>query len=407
MAEHYIDHYEGAATSCENQCALKSSIIKENNFSLEECKYEGSALSWAEGVATFFGEAAQLYFKENYVDDQWGNDIPTFADYSYYAYNFSNSYDYGRYYIETNNPSTVTSELGVYRILFDLYDDSTVKINGAVETFDKVNLGHQGIWNYIINVDTDNDGDTEDEIKVKTLYQFIQYLRSGNSGYPKSQLGDLGAILAEHGMATPAPTVPNMTVNNPQVEFTWIERNSSGCLNARKFKVNFYDENYNLIGSTEPQVVSFDNTSHKGTITVDSQLWQTVLSYPSSIYVSITMYELNGNINNSIYNEHTTSFESPYAACSIPVHVHSYTHNYVKNNSSNHKAYCICGEYILESHFFVSGLVYPSCRDCGYITTGNVPIIKPTMVNTGKEMYGYLPSESESTTTYNSKKQNH
>ena len=226
-------------------------------------------------------------------------------------------------------------------------------------------------------------------------------------GYVSTGQGDLGAILAEHGMATPAPTVPNMTVNNPQVEFTWIERNSSGCLNARKFKVNFYDENYNLIGSTEPQVVSFDNTSHKGTITVDSQLWQTVLSYPSSIYVSITMYELNGNINNSIYNEHTTSFESPYAACSIPVHVHSYTHNYVKNNSSNHKAYCICGEYILESHFFVSGLVYPSCRDCGYITTGNVPIIKPTMVNTGKEMYGYLPSESESTTTYNSKKQNH
>ena len=120
-------------------------------------------------------------------------------------------------------------------------------------------------------------------------------------GYVSTGQGDLGAILAEHGMATPAPTVPNMTVNNPQVEFTWIERNSSGCLNARKFKVNFYDENYNLIGSTEPQVVSFDNTAHKGTITVDSQLWQTVLSYPSSIYVSITMYELNGNINNSIY----------------------------------------------------------------------------------------------------------
>ena len=65
----------------------------------------------------------------------------------------------------------------------------------------------------------------------------------------------------------------------------------------------------------------------------------------------------------------------------------SYTHNYVKNNSLKHKAYCICGEYILESHFFVSGLVYPSCRDCGYITTGNVPIIKPTMVDMGEKTY--------------------
>lgn len=388
MAEHYIDHYEGTATSCENACALKYGIFVENNFSLEECKYKGSALSWSEGVATFFGELAQLYFKENYIDEQWSNEIPTFADYSYYSYRFNNPYDVGRSFIETNDPNTATSELGVCRILYDLYDgrnkddlpnDSNPNEVFDQETFDKVTLGHQGIWDYIINVDTNNNGNTDDETKAKTLYQFIEYLRSSDSGYPKSQLSNLGEILAEHGLATSAPTIPSMTANNPQVQFTWIEHNSSGYLNARKFQVNFYNENYNLIGSTAPQVINFD-TSHTGIITIDDELWQNVMNCSSNFYVSITMYECNGVINNPIDNEHTTSFESAYIMYFSPGHIHDYTSSYLKYSSSQHKAYCLCGDFIYESHFFVSGGVYPSCRECGYISKGNVPIIKPTML---------------------------
>ena len=403
MAEHYKSHFENSDfDECEIGCAVSNDSYLP--FSEDQCKYKGSALAWSEGFATFFGELAQQYFKENYIEDQWVNAIPTFADYSYYAYNFDSSYDLARILIEENEFVLGNTEFETARILYDLYDDRTTddllddsNPEDIVdnETFDNVNLGHQGIWNYIINVDTDNDGDTEDEIKAKTLYQFIEYLRSSDSGYPKSQLGNLGAILQEHGLATYAPTIPSMTVNSPQVEFDWVETNPNGHFNARKFQVNFYDDSYNLIGSTSPQVVNFDDTTCDGIITVDSQLWQTVMSYPSSFYVSITMYECNGNINNSIYNEHTTSFESPYTMYSIPVHVHSYTYDYVKNNSLNHKAYCVCGEYILENHFFIAGMLKTSCRDCGYVATGNVPIIKPTAIYVNNEPFGLLPLENE------------
>lgn len=399
MAEHYKSHFVNSDfDECEIGCAVSNDSYLP--FSEDQCKYKGSALAWSEGYATFFGELAQQYFKENYIEDQWVNAIPTFADYSYYAYNFESSYDSGRISIEENDPTEGTTEFGVYRILFDLYDSDW---NNNTETFDNVSLSHQEIWNYVVDSGTDIDGDGEKDhaTKPKTLYQFIEYLRSSDSGYPKSQLSNLNAILAKHGLAAEAPTIPSMISASPLVEFEWSTSVLTTYFDANKFQVNFYDENYNLIGSTEPQVVSLEfmndylTVIYSGTITVDSQLWQTVMSYPSSFYVSITMYECNGNINNSIYNEHTTSFESPYTMYSIPVHVHSYTHDYVKNNSLNHKAYCVCGEYILENHFFVAGMLKTSCRDCGYIATGNVPIIKPTAIYIGDELFGFLPIKNE------------
>jgi hypothetical protein len=84
-----------------------------------------------------------------------------------------------------------------------------------------------------------------------------------------------------------------------------------------------------------------------------------------------------------------------------PGHVHSYTHSYSKNNSTNHKAYCICGAYTLESHFFISVGLKTSCRDCGYITTGNVPVIRPTSIVTNDEnCAGILPETGISGTYY-------
>ncbi len=362
MAEHYIEHFEGVTTNCGDSCALKSGLFGTNAFSQDECKYVGNALAWSEGFATFFGELSQQYFNDNYIDDSWQNEIPTFADLSYYAYNFSTPFDVSAIPVETNNRFIENSELCVQRVLHDLYDGSDLN---NPETFDKVNLGHQTIWNYII------------DSQAKTLYQFIEYLK--NSDFPNSQLTNLGAILEAHGLATEAPTISSFTSDNPYVEFIWDEVNENGYYNARKFQVNFYDKNYSLIGSTTPQVVDI-NTENVGTITVDSQLWQTIIIYPSNFFVSVTMYECNGNINNSVTDEYTTSYESAYTMYFSPGHVHDYTYSHLKYTSSQHKSYCLCGDFIYESHFFVSGLVYPSCRDCGYVTTSIVPIIKPTAV---------------------------
>ncbi len=412
IAEHYVRHFSSSfdpVSSCQNQCALIPSNGIGFKFSQDECKYKGATLSWSEGFALFFGEVAQQYFKDNYIEDQWDDEIHTFADYSFYAYTFNDDYDSGRLLIEENDPSIVNTELEVSRILFDLYDSNG--INGA-EAFDNVSWGHQGIWDYIVNGGTDIDGDGEKDhiTKAKTLYQFIEYLRSSDSGYPKSQLSNLNAILAAHGLATEAPAIPSMTVDSPLIEFVWNTSVFTTYFDANKFQVNFYDANYNLIGSTEPQVINLEFVNdyyivvYSGEITVDSQLWQTVMSYPSNFYVSITIYECNGDINNSITDEHTTSFESPYTMYFSSGHIHDYTNLHLKHSSSQHKSYCLCGDFIYESHFFVSGLVYPSCRDCGYIRTGNTPIIKPTTADTGEETYGYLPPENESAyTTENSR----
>ena len=357
MAEHYKSHFlNDNFDSCEINCVLVSKLLLP--FSEEDCKYEGSALAWGEGFPTFFGELAQQYFVSNYASDS--SSIPNVADERYRDYSGIN---YSIEIYSGNIPGRgENSEMGVQRILYDLYDNS--EINDP-EAFDKINLGHQTIWNYII------------DSQAKTLYQFIEYLK--NSDYPKSQLTHLGAILEAHGLATTAPTIASVSLDSPYIEFVWVEPNEDGYYNARKFQVNFYNKDYNLIGSTAPQIVG-TNTLNVGTITVDSQLWQTIISYPSNFYVSITMYECNGNINNSVTNEYTTSYESAYTMCFSPGHVHDYTHSYSKCSSSQHKSYCACGEFIYENHFFLPGFVYSNCRDCGYMTTSVVPVIKLSTV---------------------------
>ncbi len=42
-------------------------------------------------------------------------------------------------------------------------------------------------------------------------------------------------------------------------------------------------------------------------------------------------------------------------------HTHLYTDHYASSSSTNHKAYCWCGEYITESHQYVDGV----CTLCG------------------------------------------
>ncbi len=355
MAEHYVDHYEGTSQWCNNTCALISSDGASLNFTRNECKYKGGALAWSEGYATFFGELSQQYFNANYIDKSiWINEIPTFANTYYYAYNFPEILDESAFPIESNTHNGESSELGVQRILYDMYDYSPNEEN------DNLALGHQTIWNYIMA-----SGAT-------TLYKFIDYYKTTSSA--KSQFTYLGEILAAHKLTAVAPTIPSLTADSPTVSFVWDEPNDNGYYNKRKFQVNFYDESYNLIGSTTPQAVTL--TSDNGTITVDSDLWETVISSPSCIYVSLTVYECNGDINTPMDSNNITSYESAYSLYFSSSHVHSYTYSFTKYNSSDHKAYCHCGAYIYENHSFAADFLKSTCRNCGYSTTSHVPVIK-------------------------------
>ncbi len=362
MSEHYVTHYNSPNMyqSCSNGCALKLGDAEFYAFTKEECKHKGCLIAWAEGYATFFGELSQQYFKSNYIDSIWQYNIPTFADEAYKSYNIPFSIS-----MESNYEGTEGDETIIQQVLYDLYDYENHNDEDS-EEFDNINLGHEGIWDCITGSG------------AKTLYQFVEYLK--NSYYPDSQLTYIGEILVEHGLTASAPTIPSMTSDSPYVKFVWDEPNEGKYYNKRKFQVNFYDKDYNSIGSTTPQAISTD-TLNVGTIAVDSQLWQTVINYPSNFYVSVTVYECNGNINNSVSNEYVTSYDSAYTMYFSPNHVHDYTHLHLKYSSSQHKSYCLCGEFVYKSHFFVAGLVNPSCRDCGYITTSIVPIIKPTAIN--------------------------
>ena len=287
---------------------------------------------------------------------------------------------------ESNAYGGENSESGVSRILYDMYDSSN-----SNEPFDKVSLGHQTMWNCIMNSN------------AKTLHQFINYFK--NSYYPSNQHTNLGELLAVHKLTSFAPSIPSMSTNSPFVEFGWNEPNDYCHFTARKFQINFYDENYDLIRSTPIEVVDIDDSNNVGTFTIDDALfWETIIEYPTYFYVSVTVYEFDGDLNNTLTDSYVTYYESAYTMYFSPGHIHDYTYDYLKNNSLTHKSYCICGAYILENHFFVTELLNPTCRDCRYIHLINGPIIKPTSTDTGEETYGYLPADNEVANTYTSEK---
>ena len=381
MAEHYLSHFQSNNFDCASNCALDNSPTK---FMESECKYQGSSLAWGEGYATFFGELAQQYFFDTYDCAP----IYTAADKQYTSYN---GFDYS---IESEDAflsnKGENSEIAVQRILYDLYDG--VLINDS-EDFDKIAFGHQELWDCITS-----SGKT-------TLFEFIRYLQ--NAYLTPSQRSALGELLAAHRLTCVASIIPDMSMNSPVVQFVWKEIDENRYFTARKFQVNFYDENYNLIVSTPVQVVELDD-NNLGVITVDDELvWETIIDFPTYFYVSVTVYEFDGDLNNTLTNSYVTYYESAYTMYFSPGHIHNYTYNYIKNNSSNHKSYCVCGAYILENHFFISSGLKSSCRDCGYIATGNVPIIKPTVINSDNDQIEALPPEEERTVTcYTGKRKN-
>lgn len=81
-----------------------------------------------------------------------------------------------------------------------------------------------------------------------------------------------------------------------------------------------------------------------------------------------------------ILEEHTTPVgatgnSANCTKCGEEVHIHNYNSYYTKygtNNWANHKAYCSCGEYILEAHVAPNGLVVHTeapCAKCGQIAS--------------------------------------
>ena len=344
MAEHYKDHIDQNDPNCSFYCAQFMTAI---GIPLSECKLEGSNLSWAEGWATLFAIQAQEYYGLDSLD------INHIGDKRYTSYNgvdisIEHSYSPATANVEDN-------ELTVQRILYDIYDSS------ELESSDHLAIGHHGMWNSIM------------QSGAKNLYEFIEYYKADYSG--KSQLTYLGEILAYHKLTAEAPTIPSLAIESPIVTFTWEEPNGNGYYRARKFQVNFYNENYDLIGSTTPQALT-PSSNDNFTVTIDSALWNTLVTYPTCLYVSVTVYECDGDVNNTSTNHFITSYESAYSFYLSSSHVHNYNHSYEHYNEIKHKAYCICGSCVHQNHNFISGSLFSTCESCGYITADLIPSIK-------------------------------
>ncbi len=286
MSEHYKKHY---LDDCFDSCgSWSTSCIINNMFNLpstlvpeSECKYMGAATAWTEGWATAFSIVAQEYFAEYLLN------IDTVNDARYTAYNG----------VDTNLnlhsfSGSESKELEVQAFLYDMYD-----ADSSVESFDTLALNHQNMWDYY------------SVSEAKTLYEFCEYIKN-NDSY-KYRLSSLGKLLNEYDLSTTKPILSSVGFDCPTIEFIWDEPNPTGFYNARKFSVNFYDSSYNLIGSTDPQVVSLDSIG-KGTISINESLWQSVLNLDSSFYVSVTMGEYDGDVNNSGSDYYITEYDSEY-----------------------------------------------------------------------------------------------
>ncbi len=287
MAEHYKSHFLDIGFDCDLDCAKKAGLIIES-----QCKRKGMQLAWGEGYATFFGIAAQRYCQELWFEQN------SAGFYTHRIFTFGNAIlEYGEQDVSVSRFESKGDATGqnceelVSCVLFEMYCDAAKPNVGDLA------LGDHAMWNIMKSC------------QAKTLYEFTNYF---NNSYAKKYTSKLGEILYRNYQATSAPRIREQ---NGVVEFhfDWEDLNSAGYFNARKFQVNFYDEQYNLITSTEP------DTAPLNFIYIDSSLWSTILNNRDSVYVSITTYEHDGNINNtSAGGYYITQYESALAEFTNP-----------------------------------------------------------------------------------------
>lgn len=283
-AEHFKKHYTHNIT-CDRDCYIEENPTISSLMLPESlCKEKGCALAWKEAWASVFGNMAQEYYAEHLSGIDFVNDA-TYSSYRGFSYSYKFRY----------KKMTEDIEINIHSLLYDLYDNDTS------DDFDNISFTYQEMWDYY----TDS--------QAKTLYQFIEYIKSEGLDSFKASLGKL---LNKYHLSTTAPTISPFNTDCPEVEFVWDEPNPSGYFNKRKYSVNFYNSSYDIIGSTIPQEVTLDSTG-KGSIPISESLWQSVLNSSTTFYVSVTVGEYDGDLVNIDDNTFITEYESEYTGYSL------------------------------------------------------------------------------------------
>ena len=283
MSEHYKKHFSPSFSDCNLDCALEKD---PTSFTESECKYKGNAKAWAEGWATFYSIASQEYYGSVLTN------IATVNDMSYSTYHTN-----GIRSIENNFGVAESAESTVEYVLYDIYDISNS------ESFDTLGFGHTTMWSYFINS------------SAKTLDEFNQYIMNNIS---KNNLRKYSELLYYHNLSPSEPTpTDNLSYFCPTFSWNWSESTSTDFFNNRTYKLNFYDFNYNYIGSSSIQSYS----TH--TCTISESIWSYILNSSTLFYSSVTIYENNTPI---------TSYEGKWSVNHAPEPIYI-AYNSIKNGT--------------------------------------------------------------------------
>ena len=298
----------------------------KNDADVLQNKDEGIRLAWAESWPTVFGLMAQDYYKDLLTN------IDTVNNSWYTAYNGVN------YNIE-NNPICLgeACERSIMSVLWDLFDD-------ANDDIDTITLGHEAFW----VVTTGNQS--------KTFHEFIQYFYDM---YP-SYIDDIGKNLTYYGMATSRPRMLNsstLSETTPPI-FSWIPQGGSVSFPNNSFVLIFYDEAGNEILRT-PRVTAT-------TYTLTQSQWNVVRNSSGDTYsVAVAAKQTDSPITGDYISWKSNSYSKS------DIHYHSYTDHCEEYSSTQHKAYCICGEYKAYDHNYTESIITDTSHRlaclCGYI----------------------------------------
>ncbi len=274
MAEHYQTHFNnGSRINCSKSDCVYNYwwylIATEDN-----CKINGTSIAFNEGWATYFSMVSQEYYSD-YIGE-----IKAVADRK------SSSYDGGDIKVARNVGTTEDSENTISSILYDLYDSPPDDPDSFDDFYgcDFLSLGHRTVWLLVINS------------KAITFDEFDDYFQTvyKNTGIIEKYAG----LLSYHKLApgdryddNADAMVPAITVDGtlstacPTFLWKWEEIENNLFFSDRTFVLNFYNESFELIGSTPEQ--SKDARS----VTISETLWQAVLDSGSKFYVSVTVIE--------------------------------------------------------------------------------------------------------------------
>lgn len=431
MAEHYHEHFSNLSMTCNCNCVIDTSSSLP--FSEEECKYNGLAIAWSEGIATYFSMAIQEYYSVYLQNVKYTNNG------KYDAYNFNIPLE-----IENAYGTTEDCESTVFRLLYDIFDE------GNNEYYDSVSLEHQQIFNLLITSE------------AKTLSQFLEYLYTNYSN-DKIIFSEIGELLYNHGLVPQTPYVQgDISFMTPTFSWAWFENSNAKFYKDRSFALRFYNYNRNLIYETD--VFNFQS------YTLSNSEWTTIINSGDYFYVSVVIYENHEPV--TFYESEWTSYSIPYVDniylnnpqtktfiggdcfwfvfqapqsatytfestgiidtyvdifnskvggtsvdglltwddnsgdlnnfsidyylnqgqkiyirvrtygwnqtgnftinVSPSGHWHNYTHSYMQMNADVHTAFCECGEAIHQEHLFVQSGFKLKCEQCGYTTIGSI-----------------------------------